>query len=91
VLKWLRNENDPPCRWDGKKCTYAASKGHLHVLKWLRNENKPNCPWDELACASAAARGGHLHVLKWLRKENDPPSRGVEVLVIMLLEVTCMC
>jgi hypothetical protein len=72
VLKWLREENDPPCPWEERTCFIAALGGHLHVLKWLREENDPPCPWEERTCISAA-KGGHLHVLKWLREENDPP------------------
>jgi hypothetical protein len=71
VLKWLREENHPPCPWDSRTCASAARGGHLHVLKWLREENDPPCPWDAYTCANAAG-GGHLHVLKWLREENNP-------------------
>jgi hypothetical protein len=72
VLKWLREENNPPCPWDEDTCTYAGLGGHLHVLKWLREENNPPCPWNARTCACAAI-GGHVHVLKWLREENNPP------------------
>jgi hypothetical protein len=47
VLKWLRDENDPPCPWNNNNCAIAARGGHLDVLKWLRDENDPPCPWDE--------------------------------------------
>jgi hypothetical protein len=72
MLKWLRDENDPPCPWDENTCALAAKGCHLHVLKWLRDENDTPCPWDENTCAFAA-KGGHLNVLEWLREENDPP------------------
>jgi hypothetical protein len=39
VLKWMRQENDPPCPWDEDTCTYAAEGGHLHMLKWLREKH----------------------------------------------------
>jgi hypothetical protein len=72
VLKWLREENDPPCPWNERTCATAARGGHLHVLKWLREENDPPCPWNADTCATATMKG-HLHVLKWLRDENEPP------------------
>jgi hypothetical protein len=46
VLKWLREENDPPCPWNASTCAHAARGGHLHALEWLREENGPPCPWD---------------------------------------------
>jgi hypothetical protein len=33
VLKWQREENNPPCPWDESICANAAEGGHLHVLK----------------------------------------------------------
>ena len=68
VLKWLREENDPPCPWSEMTCAYAAQNGHLESLKWLRSEG---CPWDEWACKEAAANGD-LESLKWLRSEGCP-------------------
>ena len=44
VLKWLREEANPPCPWDSRTCIRAAANGHLHVLKWLREEASPPCP-----------------------------------------------
>ena len=29
VLKWLQEENNPPCPWDENTCDYAAERGHL--------------------------------------------------------------
>jgi hypothetical protein len=67
VLKWLREENDPPCPWDIDSCYFAAREGHLHVLKWLREENDPPCPWDIDSCT--ANKGDH-DMLKWLRDQS---------------------
>jgi hypothetical protein len=54
VLKWMREENDPPFPWDGETCNLAAEGGHLHVLKWLREDNNPPCSWGIWTCAFAA-------------------------------------
>jgi hypothetical protein len=45
VLKWLRQENDPPCPWDGETSEAAATAHNWELLKWLREENYPPCPW----------------------------------------------
>jgi hypothetical protein len=39
VLKWLREENDPPCPWNEKTCVNAVC-GHLHVLKWFQEQRR---------------------------------------------------
>jgi hypothetical protein len=66
VLKWLREENDPPCPWDGWTCANAAERGHLHVLKWLREESDPPCPWNIDTCIEDAS----CHLREWLLEQQ---------------------
>jgi hypothetical protein len=77
VLKWLRNEIDPPCPWNADTCHAAAEGGHLHVLKWLREENDPPCPWNSSTCAFDLRL--NLHRLKLIC--------GVKAFKIMKLEL----
>ena len=74
MLQWMRAQ-EPPCPWNSRVCSDAASEGHLEVLRWARSQG---CPWDDSVTYAAAGGGpprlqhGHLEVLKWLIKEGCP-------------------
>jgi len=71
IVKWLREQQSPPCPWDEWAVRSAAAHGHLEIVKWLREQQSPPCPWDESA-VEVAAYNGHLEIVKWLREQRPP-------------------
>ena len=73
MLKFLREECDPPCPWDRHTCRLGArDRGErgTAILKYARTADPP-CEWDESTCLAAASHG-NIASLKWARTEADP-------------------